>query len=136
MQEINAYFFGFENVPWSTQAEYIGYESRYFIENTGSLVYVYLLLMLVQLVFVFVIRAFASTTKVHKFAKSRQQSFFWSGKIGYFHEMYLNLSIGIGFNLGAMSMETAQLGFNTLFFVYIGVNAIVIPLLSSKFLYQ
>ena len=50
--------------------------------------------------------------------------------------MYLNMSIGIGLNLGAMSMETAQLGFNTLFFVYIGINAVVIPLLSSKFLYQ
>ena len=82
------------------------------------------------------IRAFASTTKVHKFAKSRQRSFFWSGKIGYFHEMYLNLSIGIGFNLGAMSLETAELGFNTFFFVYIGVNAILIPLLPSIFLYR
>ena len=50
--------------------------------------------------------------------------------------MYLNLSIGIGFNLGAMSLDTAELGFNTMFFVYIGVNAILIPLLSVKFLYQ
>ena len=69
MQAIHAYFFGFDNVPWSAQAEYVGYESRYFIENTGSLLYVYLILMLVQLIIFMMIRAFASTTKVHKFAK-------------------------------------------------------------------
>ena len=69
MQEVHAYFFGFYNVPWSAQAEFIGYESRFFIENTGSLLYVYLLLMLLQLIIVMVLRAFASTTKVHKIAK-------------------------------------------------------------------
>lgn len=83
-----------------------------------------------------VIRSCVSSSRVYLFAKKKQSEFFWSNKIGYFHEMYLNISIGIGFNLGAMSMETAGLGFNTLFFVYIGINAIVIPLLSSIFLYR
>ena len=50
--------------------------------------------------------------------------------------MYLNISISIGFNLGVLSMTTAKLGFNTLFCVFIGVIAIVIPILSCIFLYK
>ena len=50
--------------------------------------------------------------------------------------MYMNIVIGIGFNLGVMSLDTAELGFNTLFCVYMGTNALLIPLLSCIFLYQ
>ena len=49
--------------------------------------------------------------------------------------MYMNIVIGIGFNLGVMSLDTTELGFNTLFCVYMGVNALLIPLLSCIFLY-
>ena len=56
IQEVHAYFFGLKNVPWSAQAEFIGYESEFFIENTGSLLYVYLLLMLLQLIIMMVLR--------------------------------------------------------------------------------
>ena len=69
MQAIHAYFFGFENTAWSAQAKFIGYGSRFFIENTGSLIYIYLLLMFQQLIYMAMTRAIAPTTKVYKFAK-------------------------------------------------------------------
>ena len=81
------------------------------------------------------LRGFASSTKVHKIAKERQRQFFWSGKIEYFQEMYMNIVIGIGFNLAVMSMDSTELGFNTLFCVYMGINALVIPLLTCIYLY-
>jgi len=50
--------------------------------------------------------------------------------------MYLNISVATGFNLGVLSFKTAELGFNTMFCVFIGVIAILIPSLSCIFLYK
>ena len=69
------------------------------------------------------------------FAKKKQSEFFWAGKIGYYHEMYLNISISFAFNLSVLSFKSVELGFNTLFCVFIGVNAVLIPLISCIVLY-
>ena len=69
VEHLHPYFFGFDNTAWSAQARFIGYESRFFIENTGSLIYIYLLLIFLQLIYMAMTRAFGRTTKVYKFAK-------------------------------------------------------------------
>ena len=50
--------------------------------------------------------------------------------------MYLNISISFGFNLTAMSFETKEYSFNTLFCVFIGANAVFIPLFTGIILYD
>ena len=49
--------------------------------------------------------------------------------------MYLNISISFGFNLSALTFRSVELGFNTLFCAFIGVNAVLIPFISCIALY-
>ena len=68
----------------------IGYESRLFLENAGSIPIYILLAFLTQLIIV-VTLLFAKFGKVHNFMKKQKQKFFWAGS----HELYLNSYISL-----------------------------------------
>ena len=82
------------------------------------------------------IKKFGTTSKAYKIAKTKQSEFFWSGKIDFYREMFLTISISFGFNLGFMTFENTAHCFNTVFCVIVAVNAVMIPFISCILLYS
>jgi len=66
-EEIYEYFFGWTNVPYSEAADNIGYGSRVFIENTGSML-IYFLIILVEQLVVALLLKFSCSEKIRNFA--------------------------------------------------------------------
>ena len=63
--------FGWSNEPFSPEAEEIGYESHYFIENSGSIpIYIFCDLVL-QLIFALVKLFFKKCQSVHSLASKQ-----------------------------------------------------------------
>jgi len=72
---------------------------------------------------------------VYTYAKTKQSEFFWTGMIEFYHEMFLTICVGFGFNLGYMTFENASNGFNTLVCVLVTVNAVSVAFVHCIILY-
>ena len=70
-EDIYAKIFGFENEPYSDEADNIGYGSRFFIENAGSIPIYIGLEIILQILFALT-RLIFKPGRVHDFAARRQ----------------------------------------------------------------
>ena len=97
--EIYAEIFDFDSEPYSEEADNIGYGSRLFIENTGSL-FIYAILIALKLLLVNAIIKFCSKhkklKKVKKWAKRSKSGFLWAGAIEFQDELYLCVALSLG----------------------------------------
>ena len=84
-EEIYSELFKWDNEAFSEEAEMIGYESRFLIENAGSIPIYIIFVFLLQLIYG-IILLLVKSGKVFKFTKKQQSSFFWAGS----HDLYLN----------------------------------------------
>ena len=73
-----AAIFSFKDVPYSQQAANVGYPSRYFVPNSGSLPMFMLLNLVLQLIFL-ALTCILKSGKILRFAKFKQDSFLWAG---------------------------------------------------------
>ena len=89
---IYAYVFGWENVPYSDQADEIGYGSRYLIENSGSITLFIVLITFMQSFYTFVAKITSKGCSANNFVQDKRDEFFWGGFNDFYNETYLTLS--------------------------------------------
>ena len=79
-KEIYEKIFGWPNVAYSDEAENIGYASRYFIENAGSIPLYIAIDLTLQLIYaVAKLTIFRTGGRVRNLIEKKQESFFWAG---------------------------------------------------------
>ena len=120
--------FEFDSEPFSEEFGLVGYESRYTIENTGSLL-IYLFINAIRLAFFQVLskRCNCCPNKLKKWAKNRIDGAIWSGSIDFFAELYLNLAFSLGINLSYFMFDSAGEGFNNIFMVLLTLIFFFVP---------
>ena len=99
--EIFGETFDFDSEPYSDEADQVGYGSRFFIENTGSLL-IYVMIIAVELFFYGLVLSCAKKdqcVRCRKFSEQKQSDFLWAGAIDFISELYMNIAFSIGINL-------------------------------------
>ncbi len=90
-EEMYEKMFGWENEPYSDAADNIGYGSRVFVENTGSL-FVYLSAIVLKQLLIYGLYKGAPSGRIHNFAQLERNKFFWSGAMVFFDEMFIGIT--------------------------------------------
>ena len=129
VEDIYGEVFIWENVPYSDQAEAIGYESRYAIDNTGSLL-IYILLIVAQLMLVAIIlRSCSPDRRIHKWAATKLNGFLPSS-IDILSEFYLNIAFSLGINVSDFKLVdvTHAIRFSNIFAVLLAITIFISPI--------
>ena len=125
--EIYGNIFNFESEPYSHEADSIGYGSRIFIENTGSLL-VYLIVLGLQIAIAqFILKKLSKFKKLKKWAKTFKGGFIWSGAIDFQDELYLCVLFSLGIQVGDFEFTSVSTSFNNLFSLAMALQTIVVP---------
>lgn len=96
-----------EDSPYSEEANAIGYESRFFILNSGSIT-IYIILIVVREIFKAILLKCFKRGKIYNYLKRSQSEFWWVGLISFFNETYLTMCFCAGINYSSMSMHDAS----------------------------
>ena len=112
-----AALFDFDDVPYSAEADAVGYSSRYIILNSGSVPVYIVILTAMQLVFSIIARVFKPGMVIHRFAVAKKNSFRWAGMIDFFNEINIGMSFSMCINISVLRQfaETPSLAFNNVF---------------------
>lgn len=110
-EEIYAHLFGWTNVAYSEEAESIGYISRYFIENAGSIPLYIFFDVVLQLLFA-LLKLVLKSGRIRGYAERSQARFFWAGCNSKFNDAYLTIAFTTGINLSSMTFVSAAVTFN------------------------
>lgn len=131
-QDIYAEVFGWPNVAYSEETERIGYESRYIIENSGSIPIYMLLICLSQLLFA-LLRLICRTGRIHDYAHKKQEAFFWAGFNDFINGMYLTMSFCAGINSSALAFdESTAITANNTFGILIALVLVLTPAVYTQ----
>ena len=122
--------FGWNNEPYSDEAELIGYESRYTIENTGSLLIYLICIGLRTLLFYTILkRCDPKFKRTRSWAKRKQNDFLFSGAIDFYNENYLCIVFSLGINSSSFKLNSLAEFVNNLFAISLSVAFFAIQLL-------
>ena len=125
-----AVLFDFKDVAYSQQAAAVGYPSRYFIVNSGSIP-IFMLYNLVLQLIVFGIVCCIKDGRLNRFAVFKSTSFRWAGFNDFINEIYLTQSFAICINTSSMGFVSLSVGINNTFGSIIAVTLIVVPIIIS-----
>ena len=131
--EIYGAIFDLNSDPYSEQAQSIGYESRYVVLNTGSLLF-YLVVISMQLtIYSSILRCLSreSWPKLRSIAAGKRSAFLWAGAVDFFSELFLNIAFSVGINTSAFNFTNASVCFNNVFAVVLGVLMVAGPVTIS-----
>lgn len=126
-EEIYAYLFGWQNVAYSEEAESIGYSSRYFIENAGSIPIYIAVDIVLQLLFAFV-KLVCKSGRIRGYAARSQARFFWAGCNGKFNDAYLTIAFTVGINMSSMAFVSTSVAFNNCVALFLAALLVLSPL--------
>lgn len=131
-EEIYSEVFGWPNVAYSEEAELIGYESRYIIENSGSIP-IYMLLIIVNQALFSLLKLCCKkiSKRIHTYAHNKQEDFFWAGFNDFTNDVYLTMSFCAGINLSAYTFESAAISANNVFGAVIALVLALAPALYT-----
>lgn len=134
-EEMYAETFAWENEPYSDAADNIGYGSRVFVENTGSMP-VYLSAIILKQLLVYGLLKGAPSGRIHSFAQSERNKFFWGGAMAFFDEMFIGIVFCGCIQTSEWNNETKALIFNNAFAVTVGGCAIFGPVILVYILHK
>ena len=131
--EIFGEIFDFDSEPYSDQADQVGYGSRFFIENTGSLI-IYVVIIVAELIVYGLVLACTKKdqcVKCRNFSDQKQADFLWAGAIDFMSELYMNIAFSIGINLSWREFTNSSVRFNNVFGIVFGVIILVGPIIMA-----
>ena len=129
-----AAIFHFKDVPYSQQAANVGYPSRYFIPNSGSVPIFMILNLVLQLIFFALINILKSG-KVFRFAQFKHNSFLWAGFNDFINEIYLTQSFAICINTSSLGFVSLAVGFNNSFMSAMALVVAILPIYVAAQVY-
>lgn len=94
LDELNEEWFGGVNESYTSEAEAIGYESRYLMTNLGSIPICLVIVLILQTLYS-AIEKCTKVGKVHDFAAKKVNGFKWGGLNDVFNEIYIALSFSV-----------------------------------------
>lgn len=126
--DIYAAIFGWVNEPYSDEAGMIGYESRYLIENAGSLPIYITLALTTQLIY-FIGKLVARSGRLFEFLSKKQSQFFWAGAHEFFANAYMTLGFCFLINTSKPELLTTAIGVNNVSACIIALILVLIPII-------
>ena len=121
-------FYFEDDSAYSEEAEKLGYVSRFFIINTGSITIFFILRVLLH-VFLWLLTKICKQGKIYNWAQRKLESFQWAGWYDFFDDIYLNIVISVQINTSMLTMSNAsEIGNNT-FGLFVAISIVVIPII-------
>lgn len=85
--------FNFDNQPFTSNFDAIGFSSQYFLYNMGSVLLIMALQPVNAVIFTLILRIKGLNPKVKSFIKKKRDGLVWNGIIGMIGDNYLLFSI-------------------------------------------
>ena len=117
-----------DSKPYNDEAEWLGYESGFIAENSGSITIFICLFFLFQLLFKIVAVSFADRRWIHKFAARKNNEFFWAGFTNFLNEIYLPMAISVSINSATLQFDSFGTIFNSTYSCVVGLMLIAWPI--------
>jgi len=135
-EELYDLIFGVENEPFSESAENIGYESRYIVQNSGS-VSLYISAYGIGIATLTMVRRCASKNgRVYSCSNSRINGVKWSGFTNFLNEIYLPMSYIVCINFSALDRGSVSLFFLSSFATLMSLVLIYWPIYVAIMTYK
>lgn len=127
LESLSEQLFGGVNVPYSDEAQNIGYESRYMLTNLGSIPVIILFIIALQLLYSVVFKCSKPGGRVNGFAGRKIANFRWSGFHNLFNELYLTMCFSIAINTSAMDFISVGVAVNNVLALLCGSALLGMP---------
>ena len=125
--------FGWTNVPYSDQADEIGYGSLFIIENSGSGTIFIVLILINQIIYMYLYKKLTLGGKFHKFITRQRNSFLWAGFNNFFNSIYMPMSFGFCVNLTCLNdLSSITIVINHIYALLYGLTIVTGPLITAK----
>ena len=122
---------------FSPECKQIGYKSRYFILNSGSLSLYIVAGFLLHIVYAILAQILKKGNgKVYKWIKSKQDNFWYSGLISFYNETYLNLCFCGILNITRTDMDSGSTIGNNIFCLVISTAIAIGPIFYAIGVYK
>ena len=107
VEDILGYLFDLKDVPYSKQAEQLGYVSEYTISNLSSIMIIFPATLAIQLICYLVskLSCCGRGNRIIVNARKQHDAFIWNGLIAFFNESYLLLCFCAVFNVYAAKKD-------------------------------
>ena len=119
--------FGFSlDDPYSAQADNVGYPTRIFIGNLGSIP-IFMLINLLSQIFFYLLSKIVKRGRCARLAQAKQDSFRWGGFNDFINEIFLTVSFAVSINFSKVDWSTTPMTISNIFAIIMALVIIVVP---------